>query len=239
VWNPVVSCHLANVLSVGRYVTPINQNGSKHAMPDETKPLFPVPPPVTVKLRGTKTEITIGGMTVYCSYNTPIAFKRGKIEKRVAGVLSATMLHHLSTLGVKRFDLLEASEFSAQLAGNLKAALRNLSDGYDIVHESKYYADVITKTLTQLDYVIGLEWDSVASMREALQQTRDFLFERLILLINASTEERHITIMSEISLQSLQQIINAGHLEPTEGANPNGLPIKDREEHEDDQRSST
>jgi len=96
--------------------------------------------------------------------------------------------------------------------------MRDLSNGYDIVQESRYYADVIVKTLEQVDRVIELKWDSVTRMREALQLARDFLFERLVALIRATTDDRHGIVMGEISLQALQELIDTRGLEPTEKA---------------------
>ena len=120
---------------------------------------------------------------------------------------------------------------------NLKAAVRELSNGYDVVQESKYYAEIITKGLEQLDYVLKIKWDNTSRMCEAVQQARDFLFERLISLIRVATPDRHSITMGNISLQALQEIISEGGLEPTEGTTSDGLPIEAG--HEDDQRDTS
>jgi hypothetical protein len=186
----------------------------------DLKDFFPVPPAITLDYRGSKTALAIGDMTIYCSFNIPVAFKRGVVQRRLADKVSAMTLRHLSAFGARGFDVLDMVEFPFQLMANLKAAMRDLSNGYDIVQESKYYADVIVKTLEQVDRVIELKWDSVTRMREALQLARDFLFERLVALIRATTDDRHGIVMGEISLQALQELIDTRGLEPTEKAGP-------------------
>jgi len=184
----------------------------------DLKDFFPVPPAITLDYRGSKTALVIGDMTIYCSFNIPVAFKRGVVQRRLADKVSAMTLRHLSAFGARGFDVLDMVEFPFQLMANLKAVMRDLSNGYDIVQESKYYADVIVKTLEQVDRVIELKWDSVTRMREALQLARDFLFERLVALIRATTDDRHGIVMGEISLQALQELIDTRGLEPTEKA---------------------
>ena len=201
------------------------------------KDFFPVPPPITVDYRGSKTTLVIGDMTIYCSFNVPVAFKRGVVHQRLADRVSATTLEHLSAFGARGFDVLDMYEFPEQLMGNLKAAIRELSNGYDVVQESKYYADVIVKALEQMDYVLKLKWDDLARMREALQLARDFLYERFVSLIRVPTSDRHSVTMRDVSLQALHEIINKGGLEPTEGVDSDGLP-KAAAGHEDDQRGS-
>lgn len=94
--------------------------------------------------------------------------------------------------------------FDRALTEHLSAAMRGLSNGYDVVQESYDYVEILQHIGEQLTVVCDNKWDSVDAMRDALRGLTGFIVERFIKLTSTPWQERREETLNSLMTRILQ-----------------------------------
>ena len=131
-------------------------------------PVFPLPIELKKAVSaGNAHWLHIGDMHILISYETPVAFERGPAQFMTNRKFSRTTSRHLSTCcrGWKRID---HELMLTQISENLLVIIRQLKGGYDIVHESHKWNDVILDIIQLLAQINDQDWSDVEKLKAAV-----------------------------------------------------------------------
>lgn len=178
--------------------------------------LSDVAPHVRAGKRG-KVVVQLYNMSIEFQDGLPVAFARGPVRRRLSiAVLDIPeILKRYERGASSEYLMLAPDEFECELYDNIRAAVRRLSDGYDVVAESKHYVDILLKAVEQLDVIVNNDWADPGNIREAAGTVRMFLVERMVGLIKQANENVHVAALRDISAEALHDLIAAGRLTPT------------------------
>ena len=174
-----------------------------------------VAPTVRASFKGS-VSMQIYNMRIDFEDGHAVMFSRGAVRRRLVTQTAGLRARHMPAL--KDILPLAPGKFEQALYDNLRVAARQLDASYDIVSESKSFVDIISMAAEQLEVIAGNDWRSPNKLREAVDETKTFLLERLVRLIKATNEKMHVASMDTITSKMLKDAIAAGRLQPTEDA---------------------
>jgi hypothetical protein len=169
--------------------------------------------------RGTVT-LTIYNMSITFYEGSAVAFKRGDVNRRLVTTqpsdVGVPWRSHSVSKVLRASEPISPARFEQELYDNMKAAIRQIDFSYDIVAESKWYADIVMKAIEQLETIESNEWTDPQRLRSAVAETRMFLLERLAGLIKKNNDKVHFDSLTEIHSQQLKDMIESGRMPPPE-----------------------
>ncbi len=164
-------------------------------------------------------RVEIYNMVILFKYGEPFAFRRGTVTaRRVQGTLNDRYPNVALNTEAADYDPLADGSFEKALADNLRAAMRKLSPSYDIVAESTRFTDILLKAADQLEIIARNKWTDPELIRDAVEEARVFMLERLVGVFKESNSGMHIKTVGNISTQMLKDALQAGRLRPTNEA---------------------
>lgn len=138
------------------------------------------------------------GDNIFCVHTTAVSsFARNYPQSITISKLVARVTH-----ATHRFTSTVA--FDRALTEHLSAAMRGLSNGYDVVQESYDYVEILQHIGEQLTVVCDNKWDSVDAMRDALRGLTGFIVERFIKLTSTPWQERREETLNSLMTRILQ-----------------------------------